>query len=62
MMDKNLVDRRKAIKDGTIGRGMLTTDIDKVAKIFLGRSISLRELRLIPYIQYVMVNERKQIN
>lgn len=59
MMDLKLVDRRKKIEDGTIGRGMLTTDVDKIAKIMIGRSITLRELRLIPYIQYVMCNERK---
>jgi len=58
-MDEKLVNRKRAIKDGSIGRGMLTTDVDKIAKIFLGRGITLRELRLIPYIQYVMVNERK---
>jgi len=27
-MDENVVDRKKAIKDGTVGRGMLTTDIN----------------------------------
>lgn len=58
-MDTERVDRLKAIKDGTIGRGMLTTDVDKIAKIFLERSITKTELRLIPYIQYVMCNERK---
>jgi len=42
-----------------IGRGMLTTDVNKIAEIMIGRKISLRELRLIPYIQYVMCNDRK---
>jgi hypothetical protein len=59
LMDEKLVNRKRAIEDGSIGRGMLTTDVDKIAKRFLGRSITLRELRLIPYVQYVMVNERK---
>jgi len=58
-MDNNTVNRQRAIKDGSIARGMLTTDVDKIAKLFIGRSISKAELRLIPYIQYVMVNERK---
>jgi len=58
-MDKKLVDRKKRIEEGTIGRGMLTTDVDKISKIMIGRSISKAELRLIPYIQYVMCNERK---
>ena len=58
-MDEKVVDRKKAIKDGTVGRGMLTTDINKIANIFIGRNISKTELRLIPYIQYVMCNERK---
>jgi len=40
-------------------RGQLTDDINKVAKLMIGREISQTELRLIPYIQYVMVNERK---
>lgn len=40
-------------------RGHLNTKITQVAKKFLGRSISLSELRLIPYVHYVMVNERK---
>ncbi len=40
-------------------RGVLTTNVQKVAKERIGREISRKELRLIPYIQYVMVNEQK---
>ena len=47
------------IEDKSVGRGMLTTDVQKAAKIIIGRGITLRELRLIPYIQYVMCNDRK---
>jgi len=37
-------------------RGQLTEDIQKLAKTFLGREISVRELRLYPYLDYVMKN------
>jgi len=47
------------IDDKSIGRGMLTTDVQKTANIMIKRGITLRELRLIPYIQYVMCNDRK---
>jgi len=40
-------------------RGELTHEINDKAKELIGRELSLTELRLIPYIQYVMVNERK---
>ena len=40
-------------------RGELTKEVQEIAKKRIGREISLRELRLIPYIQYVMVNEQK---
>lgn len=42
-----------------IGRGMLTTDVNEVAKLMIGRTITQKELRLIPYIQYVMCNDRR---
>lgn len=42
-----------------MGRGVLTDKIQKIAKEHLGREIGIRELRLIPYIQYVMVNDQK---
>lgn len=33
-------------------RGMLTDDIQHIAKKFLQREISIKELRLYPYIDY----------
>ncbi len=39
-------------------RGALTDKIQEIAKSRIGREISIRELRLIPYIQYVMVNNQ----
>jgi len=41
------------------GRGELTAFVKKKSKELLGYEIGLRELRLMPYIQYVMVNEQK---
>ena len=49
----------KIEEEKKVGRGMLTTDIVEVAKLMIGRPITLRELRLIVYVQYVMCNERK---
>jgi len=40
-------------------RGQLTEDIQKLAKDFLGRKITVRELRLYPYLDYVMKNNQK---
>lgn len=40
-------------------RGELTKDVNQIAMLMINREISLRELRLIPYVQYVMCNERK---
>lgn len=40
-------------------RGELTQDVQAISKLMLGREITQLELRLIPYIQYVMVNDRK---
>ena len=42
-----------------MGRGKLTSKVQEKAKECLGREISLRELRLMPYIQFVMMNEQK---
>ena len=39
-------------------RGTLTTEVNNIAKKMIGREITLTELRLIPYIQYIMVNEQ----
>jgi hypothetical protein len=43
----------------TQGRGMLTDRVKKKAKELLGYEITQRELRLMPYIQYQMMNEQK---
>lgn len=40
-------------------RGALTPQIQELAQKHLGREISLRELRLMPYIQYVAMNSQK---
>lgn len=37
-------------------RGMLTNEIQEKAKAFLGREISVRELRLYPYIDFSIKN------
>ena len=42
-----------------IGRGILTKEVQEIAKKHIGREITVTELRLIPYIQNVMVNEQK---
>ena len=39
-------------------RGALTPAIQAAAKYMIGREISLKELRLIPYIQYQLFNEQ----
>ena len=40
-------------------RGALTPAIQQIAKDKIGREISLTELRLIPYVQYVMLNNQR---
>lgn len=40
-------------------RGMLTPEIQNVANMHLGRPITTTELRLMAYVQYVMVNDQK---
>jgi len=48
------------IEDGKkFGRGLLTTAVQETSKIMLSRGITQDELRLIPYVHYVMVNDRK---
>jgi len=42
-----------------MGRGELTEETQNIAKEHLGRYIILRELRLMPYIQYQMMNNQK---
>lgn len=39
-------------------RGMLTSEIQEVAKNLLGREITTTELRLMNYVAYVMVNDQ----
>ena len=41
------------------GRGELTERIREKSKELFGYEINVRELRLIPYIHYVMTNEQK---
>lgn len=40
-------------------RGGLTKEVQRIAKEHIGREITQTELRLIPYIQCIMVNEQK---
>ena len=40
------------------GRGQLTERVQERAKQLMGREITMRELRLMAYVQYVMVNEQ----
>lgn len=40
-------------------RGMITDRIKKLSKKLLGYEINTTELRLMPYVHYVMVNEHK---
>ena len=40
-------------------RGQLNGKIQQLAKEFLGREITVRELRLYPYLDYVMKNEQR---
>lgn len=41
------------------GRGQLTERIKKKSLELMGYEINQKELRLMPYIQYVMMNEQK---
>jgi len=40
-------------------RGTLTKEVQEIAKKHIGREMDTTELRLIPYVQYVMVNEQR---
>lgn len=40
-------------------RGTLTKEVQEIAKKHIGREINTTELRLIPYVQHVMVNEQR---
>lgn len=37
-------------------RGCITDEVQAVAKRHLGREISVKELRLLPYLMYIMMN------
>lgn len=41
------------------GRGRISPEVQEAAVRMLGREITTRELRLIPYVQYVLVNDRR---
>lgn len=42
-----------------MARGQVTPDTDRLAVAFLGRTIDQTELRMLPYIDYVMKNDQK---
>lgn len=42
-----------------VGRGVLTKEVQEIANRHIGRDIDQTELRLIPYVQFVMLNEQK---
>lgn len=42
-----------------MGRGTLTIKIEKLARAKLGFRITRTELRLMPYVQHVMMNEQR---
>lgn len=41
------------------GRGQLTEEVQEIARKFLGREMPQLELRLIPYVQYRLVNDQR---
>lgn len=41
-----------------MGRGMLTTPVTNAALTWLGREITQDELRMMPYIQYCVMNDQ----
>jgi len=42
-----------------MGRGAITDKVQELAKGFLGREITVKELRLYPYFDFVMKNHQK---
>lgn len=46
-------------KTTTQGRGQLTERVSIKAKELLGRDIDVTELRMMPYLQYQMMNEQR---
>lgn len=53
---ENIKDLKKQLKQN---RGQLTDRIREKSKELLGYEITQQELRLMPYLQYVMVNEQR---
>lgn len=41
------------------GRGVLTPEVQEVAKNLLGYELTVRELRLMPYLQYTVMNDKR---
>lgn len=41
------------------GRGQLTTKVKELSQLLLGYEMDVRELRLMPYIQYTLLNSQK---
>ena len=39
-------------------RGMISKEVQEISKRMIGREINQEELRLLPYIQYVLMNEQ----
>lgn len=42
-----------------MSRGMLTEAIQSIANEHIGRDITTRELRLIPYVQFALINDHE---
>ncbi len=42
-----------------MGRGMMTVEVKEISTKFLGREITVRELRLLPYVQDCLMNNRQ---
>lgn len=41
------------------GRGVLTPEVQEVAKNLLGYELTVLELRLMPYLQYIVMNDKR---
>ena len=41
------------------GRGVLTPEVQEAAKNLLGYELTVRELRLMPYLQYTVMNDKR---
>ncbi len=47
------------MKTESIYRGNLSKEVQDISRKRIGREISLRELRLLPYLYHVMINARE---